>query len=705
MSNTSRQYFILSTLIQLILIALTVSLSFSFTKTFEIIPDSILHLPDVYVSHADMLQIVKIFVITYAIQIGLAFWRNGSSAFSSAKRFANEYIWFLYAYTTASLYLFLATTINYDPQLIAAIGLFATLFYLLAFVVMQSLLFSGSILGSLGSGIAATFRRVFSVTGILALIYFLVPLGMGKAFTSDRDIANAITQVRIWFNPVETSDWGFKNYLPKLKFAQPVLVREGPENDGTVYVLERGGKIKKIANADGDDAQIVVDVSEFMGEVEMENGAIGFDFHPKFADSTAPKPFIYLYYTDTREENIQHNRISRFEITSQDAQMNTASETILFDLIRNDSGFHNGGAMEFGADGFLYIGLGEGVHPPEATTSSEVLRSGILRIDVDMDPEKSNPIDAPMQYGTVQNYYIPKDNPFWDNDNIRNEYYALGLRNPFRFKFDPLTNDLWLGDVGSTIWEEVNKIEAGKHYQFPVIEGRSESGVKAWETLDIPQQGPVYTYEHNAYDRAVIGGIVNRSDMYPKLKDKYVFADNYSAKVFVMDSDKPQVESVELIARANQYAQRGISSVVQLSGGEILVTTLGAASEPSGEVLQLVHADQANVFREEVDNTPEGYDQNATAGLFAVNCARCHGVKGDGKGPDAALLGVPMPDFTSPLYHHNTDTTAIKSIIVEGGAAVGKSPLMPPWGGFLKPKEIDHLVTYLESLPDQHHQH
>ncbi|GAC15108.1 PQQ-dependent sugar dehydrogenase [Aliiglaciecola lipolytica] len=705
MSNNSRQHFVLSTLIQLILIALTVSLSYSFTKHFEIIPDSILHLPDVYVSHADMLQIVKIFVITYAIQIGLAFWRNGTSAFSSAKRFANEYIWFLYAYTTASLYLFIATTINYDPQLIAAIGLFSTLFYVLAFVILHSFLFGGSLLASLGGAIAATFKRVFSVTGILALVYFLVPLAMGKAFTSDRDIANAITQVRIWFNPVETSDWGFKNYLPKLKFAQPVLVREGPEGNGSVYVLERGGKIFKVTDLNSDNAQLVVDVSALMGEVEMENGAIGFDFHPDYAHSQTPKPYLYLYYTDTRDEAFQHNRISRFEISSDDATTNTSTETILFDLIRNKSGFHNGGSMEFGTDGFLYIGLGEGVHPAEATTSAEVLRSGILRIDVDMDPEKSMPIDNPMEYGTVQNYYIPKDNPFWGNENIRNEYYALGLRNPFRFKFDPKTNDLWLGDVGSTIWEEVNKIEAGKHYQFPVVEGRSESGVKAWESLDIPQQGPVYTYEHNAYDRAVIGGIVNRSEMYPELKDKYVFADNYSAKVFVMDIDKPQVDSVELIARANQYAQRGISSVIQLSTGEILITTLGAASEPSGEVLQLVHADQANVFREEVDNTPEGYDQAATAGLFAVNCARCHGVKGDGKGPDSGLLGVKMPDLTSPIYHHNTDSAAIKAIIVEGGAAVGKSPLMPPWGGFLKPKEIEHLVTYIESLPDQHHQH
>lgn len=705
MTEKSNKHLAITALVQLVLIAITVMLSYHFTQHFSIIPKAVLHLPDVYVSQSDMWQIVKIFIVTYGIQIGLAYWRNGSAAFSSAQRFANEYVWFLYAYTTASLYLFMATTINYDPQLIAAIGLFSTILYLFGFAVCHTVWHSHGVFANLGTGIGAMFKRIFSISGILALVYFLVPLAMGKAFTSDRDIANAITQVRIWFNPVETSDWGFKNYLPNLKFSQPLLVRQAPGDDTSLFILERGGKILKVESLEASSAQTIVDVSELMGEVEMENGALGFDFHPSFADEAANKPYLYLYYTDTRAEDKQHNRISRFEIRSDDAAQNNATETILFELERNDSGFHNGGSVEFGPDGFLYIGIGEGVHTPEARTSAETFRSGILRIDVDMDPQRSVPISQPFDIGTIQNYYIPRDNPFMDNPNIRNEFYALGLRNPFRFKFDAQTNDLWLGDIGSTIWEEINKIESGKHYQFPVIEGRQPSGVEGWESLDIPEQGPVYTYEHNAYDRAVIGGIVNRSDMYPELKDKYVFADNYSAKIFVMESDKDIVEDVELIARANQYAQRGVSAVVQLRDGSIIITTLGAASEPSGEVLKLVHSDQADVFREEEDNTPKGYDEKATAALFAVNCGRCHGVKGDGKGPDSGLLGVEMPDLTSPLYHYSTDSAAIKAIIEKGGVGVGKSALMPPWGGFLKPQEIEHLVTYIESLPDKHHHH
>jgi mono/diheme cytochrome c family protein len=324
-----------------------------------------------------------------------------------------------------------------------------------------------------------------------------------------------------------------------------------------------------------------------------------------------------------------------------------------------------------------------------------------------MDPERSSPPSQAYNHGIAQNYYVPNDNPFLSNDAIRDEYWALGLRNPFRFNFDPLNGDLWVGDVGSTIWEEVNKIQKGHHYQFPLIEGRFKSGRGSPEKLDIPEQGPVYAYEHNAYDRAVIGGVVSRSEHYPTLKDKYVFADNYSAKLFVMEADQEQVEEVQLIARANQFAQRGISSVTQLKAGPILVTTLGAASEPSGEVLELVRADQANVFREEVKENvvPQDYDEKVTAGMFAINCARCHGVKGDGNGPDSGLLPVEIADLTSPLFHASRSAEDIKMIIEKGGAAVGKSPLMPPWGGFLQPEEIDHLVIYIQSLPDKHHTH
>ncbi|MBN7827309.1 PQQ-dependent sugar dehydrogenase [Bowmanella dokdonensis] len=703
MKNNKWQQVVVA-LAQLGFVALASILGYWISREVNLIPRFVMRLPEVYVSVADMGRLTSIFVLTFLIQIFLSNLLFKSQAFSSLKRFGNEYLCYLFAYTTASLYSFLATTINYDPQLIAAIGLLSTLFYLLAMAAVLLWRDRASIGAAIGQPIWALLKCLASIPGVLALVYFLLPLALGVAFTADRDIANRITQIRIFFNPVPESEWGLKNLYPGLVFEQPVLVRQAPGETDSLYILERVGRVYKVPFPEGGEKQLVLDISDQLGEVEVENGAVGMAFHPQFSQDPS-KRLMYLYYTDTRPEEGQLNKLSRFDLASGEPGERKASEFVLLSLPRSADGFHNGGSVEFGLDGYLYIGLGEGVHPKEGRTSAEVLRAGILRLDVDM--QAKNPPPAPFGFGQLAGFHVPDDNPFLDNPEIRNEYWALGLRNPFRFTFDPQTGDLWLGDVGSTIWEEVNKVEKGKHYQFPVVEGRNETGSKGWEQLNLPEQGPVYTYQHSAYDRAVIGGALYRGDKYPSLKDKYVFADNYSAKIFVMDGDQPQVEEVKLIARANQYAQRGVSSVVQLASGELLVTTLGAASDPSGEVLMLVRAEEADVVEpeEEKDSVPKDYNEEATAALFAVNCARCHGVKGDGKGPDSSMLGVELPDLTSPMFHFKRSAEEIHAVIDKGGAAEGLSPMMPPWGGFLKPEEIDHLVIYIQSLPDKHHHH
>ncbi|ALS97677.1 PQQ-dependent sugar dehydrogenase [Lacimicrobium alkaliphilum] len=691
-------------LIQLVLVALACVLGYALSREMNLIPKAVLRLPEVYVSTADMWSLTRIFVVIYLIQIVISSLSLKSHGFTSLRRFGTEYIFYLFAYTTASLYSFLATTINYDPQLIAAIGLLSTLFYLLAMMAVVLWRDKAAIGAAIGQPVWALLKRLVSIPGVLAIVYFLVPLALGVAFTADRDIANRITQIRIFFNPVPESEWGLKNLYPELVFEQPVLVKKAPQDPDSLYVLERVGRVYKVPFPDGGNKELVLDIRDQLGEVEVENGAIGMAFHPLF-NQADDQQFMYLYYTDTRPEEGQLNKLSRFDLSESDLDARKASEFKILSLPRIDDGFHNGGSVEFGPDGYLYIGLGEGVRPKGVQLSAEVFRAGILRLDVDMQPGNLPP--EPFEHGEVQGYHVPADNPFVDREDIRSEFWALGLRNPFRFTFDAETNDLWLGDVGSTIWEEINLVEKGKHYQYPVIEGRNPTGKSGWEELDIPMQGPVYTYQHTAYDRAVIGGAVARGDNYPSLKGKYVFADNYSAKIFVMDADKHQVDEVQLIARASQYAQRGVSSVVQVESGEILVTTLGAASEPSGEVLVLVKAEEADVVEREDENTeaPKDYDEETTAALFAVNCARCHGVKGDGKGPDSSMLGVELPDLTSPMYHFETSAEDIHAVIEKGGAEVGMSPMMPPWGGFLKPEEIDHLVIYIQSLPDKHHHH
>ena len=252
------------------------------------------------------------------------------------------------------------------------------------------------------------------------------------------------------------------------------------------------------------------------------------------------------------------------------------------------------------------------------------------------------------------------------------------------------------------MWEEVNRIEKGAFYQFPYVEGYNETDEPrpAEVSPEIEERGPAYTYEHNAFDRAVIGGVVYRDGPYAELEGKYIFADSYSAKIFLMEPAE-RVETVTVLTKADQFAQRGVSSVTQLSNGDLLVTTLGAASSPSGEVLKLVPGD-------EVDDSTRpapadtlasaAYDPAVMKGLFSIQCARCHGANGDGQGPDSGAMGVPMPNFTTAAFHEARSDEDIYNVIANGGAAYGMSALMPPWKGLLKEQDINNLVRYVREL-------
>lgn len=697
----------LLSLSQLVLVVLACILAFHFTRDFRIIPRAILSFPSVHVSPADMWAVVRVFAVSFLIQILLSLWIWRSHAFASASRFASEYLLYLVAYTSASLYLFVATTINYDVQFVAAIGVFSTVFYLLLFVLVTAVGNAGGTLAEIGALLKALAARFFSIPGLLVVLYFISPLLLGMAFAKDRDVANRITQIRIWFNPAPETDWGFRALFPGQVFEQPIQVLQAPGEPDVLYVLERVGRIYRV-ELTGDHARhLELDIQDWLGEVEVENGALGMEFHPNYNDGSAEYQYLYLYYTDTRPERGQVNRLGRFEFSQQDVEARRDSEELLFELQSHGGGFHNGGSILFGPDGYLYVALGEGVRTREGFRSSQVLRGAIIRIDVDGDPANLEP--EPFEFGQLSGYRVPVDNPFVDHPEIRNEYWALGLRNPFRVSFDSVTGDLWVGDVGSTVWEEVNRVEPGKHYGFPMMEGRQSTGRSGWDSLDMPLMEPVYAYEHTAYDRAVIGGVVNRGDRYEGLRDHYIFADNYSAKLFAIPADRDRVEDALLLAQANQFAQRGVSSVTQLDGGEILVTTLGAASAPGGEVLLLVEASEADsdisAIATDSQDHSHGYDEEAAASEFGANCARCHGVTGDGRGPDGAALDPPVPDFTSPLYHHNRSSEELYEVIAKGGAATGMSAMMPPWEHVLSSGEIDNLVRYLQSLPDKHHRH
>ncbi|MBI5618893.1 MAG: PQQ-dependent sugar dehydrogenase [Gammaproteobacteria bacterium] len=687
-------------------VAFSVHFGYAYSRNHKVIPRAVLPLPDFHVSAADALHILYVFCIAHAAVFALLAFRCGANRFDEARRFTTEFLGMLVAFTFSSLYVYLATDISYDPQMMAATGVLLSAIFFATYALFRPRNLRPRRVGVPGAfveGALGTLGRLFTPAGLLILAFFFTPLVMGKLFYSNRQFADMITHLRVVLSARADSDWVLVNAFGSQKFRQPMLAKQAPGGSGDLYVLEREGRLLRVPYPKGGEPTVLLDIHDKVGPAEIENGTLGFALHPEFGKAGAPHANdVYVYYTAVKDKT-QINHLSRFDLGAGSPEAASNSEQSLLALEREASGFHNGGSVEFGPDGYLYVAFGEGLRIPKFKEPGEVLRGAILRIDVNETPGTTHPPAEPPKNGSAGHYTIPNDNPFVGQPGIREEYWALGLRNPYRFTFDPQTKLLWAGDVGSTVWEEVNVVEKGRNYQYPFIEGREKTDVPPPAQIFGEQRGPIYTYEHNAYDRAIIGGFVYRGGQWADLQGKYVFADNYSGKISVMPAVTTEVDKVDVITRANQFAQRGVSSLTQLGDGTVLVTVLGEAGNAAGEVMKLARGAEAVAVAKaeaaanaQTAETP--YSAAATASLFTTNCARCHGEGGKGDGPDAAKLPVKLPDFTDPAFHAARSDEALTTVITQGGAAVGRSAMMPPWSMVLQPAEMKHMVRYLREL-------
>jgi glucose/arabinose dehydrogenase len=269
-----------------------------------------------------------------------------------------------------------------------------------------------------------------------------------------------------------------------------------------LYVVEQGGRIRVIR--DGQlQATPFLDVS---GRISAggERGLLGLAFHPQFASNHR----FFVNYTDPKGDT----RIAEFQALSAD-QADPTSERLLL-TVQQPFSNHNGGGLAFGADGKLYAGLGDGGSGGDPQGNGQNLASflgKLLRMDVDVgDP-----------YGN------PPDNPFVGVNGARHAIWAYGLRNPFRFAFDRETDDLYIGDVGQSSWEEVDFAKApragGENYGWNVMEGtqcyRPRTGCKTTGlTL------PVYDYGHGD-GCSITAGVVYRGCRMPELAGTFFFGD------------------------------------------------------------------------------------------------------------------------------------------------------------------------------------
>jgi len=298
--------------------------------------------------------------------------------------------------------------------------------------------------------------------------------------------------------------------FPNLSFEKPVDFQYANDGTNRLFVVEKEGVIRVFNNsASTSVATIFLDISSLVRS-GGEEGLLGLVFHPDFNNTK----FFYAYYTPLDDPH--RSVVARYNVSDTNPnQADATSELVLLKIPQPNYSNHKAGQLAFGPDdGYLYIATGDGggAGDPEGNAQNlTTLLGNILRIDVD-NPENE------------KNYGIPDDNPFVDNvEGYKEEIFAYGLRNPWRFSFDPVKGWLWASDAGQSRREEINIIENGKNYGWNIKEGslcyNPPSGCDPTGLVD-----PVWEYDTFS-GSVVIGGYVYRGEKFPELDGIYIYGD------------------------------------------------------------------------------------------------------------------------------------------------------------------------------------
>ncbi|HEX9740114.1 MAG TPA: PQQ-dependent sugar dehydrogenase, partial [Ignavibacteriaceae bacterium] len=316
------------------------------------------------------------------------------------------------------------------------------------------------------------------------------------------------------------SQYQLADAFPNLPaFSGPVDLQNSGDCTNRLFVVEQVGRIKVFDNRpDVSTVKIFLDITDSVSN-GGEMGLLGLAFHPNYENNG----YFYVNYTSSIN-GPRRTKISRFQVSAENPDSaDRSSELILLTQTQPFSN-HNGGQTSFGPDGYLYIAFGDGGDGGDPDNHAQRLvdlLGKIVRIDVD------NP-QPPLNYG------IPPDNPFVDSTgSVRKEIYAWGLRNPWRFSFDPVTGWLWNADVGQGAREEVNIINNGGNYGWRCYEGNLP-----YNTAGCGPQAnyifPIWDYPRSE-GFSVTGGFVYRGPNPPGLYGKYIYADWGSDKVWSLE--------------------------------------------------------------------------------------------------------------------------------------------------------------------------
>jgi glucose/arabinose dehydrogenase len=374
-------------------------------------------------------------------------------------------------------------------------------------------------------------------------------------------------------------DWPTLGYtrLVSHAFSQPTCLAHAGDNSGRLFVAEQTGRVW-IIQSNNVLTQPFLDISPRVLSAGNEQGLLDVAFSPGFSTNN----YFYVNYTRQTDGAVV---VSRFFLTSTNSNVaDTNSEQIVL-VIPKPYNNHNGGQIAFGPNGYLYIGVGDGGSegdPLNNGQKSSTLLGKILRIDVESG---------------VAPYAIPPGNPFAGNTNFAPEIWAWGLRNPWRFSFDDLTGDLYIGDVGQNQYEEIDFQPAGstggQNYGWRIMEGNSNYNVPAGFTNFSALTLPVSVYTHASLPTdlaaAVVGGYVYRGPT-NRLNGFYFYGDYVAGWIWEMRQIGTNWQTVALV-NPNFFQPPPVSSISTF--GEDDQGKLYMADYSGGAIYQLRDSLQA----------------------------------------------------------------------------------------------------------------
>jgi glucose/arabinose dehydrogenase len=337
---------------------------------------------------------------------------------------------------------------------------------------------------------------------------------------------------------------------------RPVNIKHA--GDDRLFVAEQDGLIK-IINADGTIQNTpFLDINSRVINTGNERGLLGLAFHPNYSVNG----YFFVNYINNSGNTV----VSRFTMDFPNTEVADPNSEFIILTFSQPFSNHNGGDLAFGQDGFLYISSGDGGSGGDPQNNSQNINNllgKILRVNVDATTAS-------------QNYSIPSDNPFVGNPAARGEIWAYGLRNPWKFSFDRINGDLWIGDVGQGDYEEINRAPssaAGVNYGWRCYEANSP-----YDTADCSDPAsytfPISEYDHSGSKCSITGGYRYSGTTYPGFEGWYFFADFCSAEIGSLVFDNNNNEwNMTLLQFTGNWSAFG-----EAIDGEIYISDLTSGS-------------------------------------------------------------------------------------------------------------------------------